>query len=239
MSELINNGAGFQQWLTPQPPTLQALFKLHRTELVTRARSRLSARAVPGADDEELAEAVARLVDQLAAALGRPASPSQSSPGATDDLTSSAAQQGSELLNKGFTLAQVVHYYGDINQAVTELAVELKLPVDPGELHTLNICLEEAMAEALSAYGQMQEQQHWDAEVQRLGGLAHELRNLLTSATLAYDVLKNGHVGIDGSAGMILGRSLKSLRGLIDRSLSEACIPPSSREPSSRLCRAH
>ncbi|HRI49632.1 MAG TPA: hypothetical protein PLW65_05575 [Pseudomonadota bacterium] len=238
MSELINNGAGFQQWLTPQPPTLQEFLKLHRTELVARVRSRLAARAVPGADDEELAQAVTRLVDQLAAALGRRARSSQPGPGATDDLASTAARQGSELLHKGFTLAQVVHYYGDLNQAVTELAVELKLPVDPGELHTLNICLEEAIAEAVSAYGQVQEQLHWDAEVQRLGGLAHELRNLLTSATLAYDVLKNGQVGIDGSAGMILGRSLKSLRGLIDRSLSEACVPPSSRE-SSRLCRAH
>ncbi len=239
MSELVNNGAEFQPWLTPQPNRLQDLLKIHRTELVTRARSKLAARAVPGADDEELAHAVARLVDQLTAALGRPALPSQSSPSSTDDLTTSAARQGSELLQKGFTLAQVVHYYGDIHQAVTELAVELKLPLDPCELHTLNVCLEEAMAQAVSAYGRMQEQLHWDAEVQRLGGLAHELRNLLTSATLAYDVLKNGQVGIDGSAGIILGRSLKSLRGLIDRSLSEACVPPSSREPSPRLCRAH
>jgi len=239
MSELVNNGAEFQPWLTPQPNRLQDLLKIHRTELVTRARSKLAARAVPGADDEELADAVARLVDQLTTALGRPALPSQSSPSSIDDLTTSAARQGSELLQKGFTLAQVVHYYGDIHQAVTELAVELKLPLDPCELHTLNVCLEEAMAQAVSAYGRMQEQLHWDAEVQRLGGLAHELRNLLTSATLAYDVLKNGQVGIDGSAGIILGRSLKSLRGLIDRSLSEACVPPSSREPSPRLCRAH
>ena len=239
MSELINNGAGFQPWLTPQPPTLQALLRIHRSELVTRARSKLVAHAMPGADNEELAQAVAQLVDQLAVELGRTARPSQATPGATDELTSSATRQGSELLQKGFSLAQVVHYYGDISQAVTELAVELKLPVDPCVLHTLNLCLEEVMAEAVSEYGRLQEQLHWDAEVQRLGGLAHELRNLLTSATLAYDVLRNGQVGIDGSAGMILGRSLKSLRGLIDRSLSEACVPPSSREPSPRLCRAH
>ena len=239
MSELINNGAGLKSWLTPQSPALQAILTIHCSELVTRAQGKLGARAVPGAADEELGQMMVQLVEQLAVALGRAARASQKTPGSTDELRSSATHQGGELLHKGFSLAQVVHYYGDISQAVTELAVELKLPVDPCELHTLNLCLEEAMAGAVSEYGRLQEQLHWDAEVQRLGGLAHELRNLLTSATLAYDVLKNGQVGIDGSAGTILGRSLKSLRGLIDRSLSEACVPPSSREPSPRLCRAH
>lgn len=238
MSELINNGAGFQGWLEPRLPRLHELMKVHRGELVTRARHKLMARAVPGANDEELGQAIERLVQQLSAALDRGSRASQSSSGATDDLAQGARQQGGELLHKGFSLAQVVHYYGDVSTAVAELAVELRPGVEAQELHALSVCAEEALAAAVSEYGRLQEQLHWDAEVQRLGGLAHELRNLLTSATLAYDVLKNGHVGIDGSAGMILGRSLKSLRGLIDRSLSEACVPPSSRE-SPRPCRAH
>ena len=238
MRELINNGAGFQGWLRPHLPRLHELMKAHCSELVARVQKKLAARAVPGVDDEELGQTIAHLVEQLAAALDRVTRPTQSSSSATDDLTQSATQQGCQLLHKGFSLAQVVHYFGDVSTAVAELAVELQPAVEPHELYALNMCAKEALAAAVREYGRLQEQLHWDAEVQRLGGLAHELRNLLTSATLAYDVLKNGHVGIDGSAGMILGRSLKSLRGLIDRSLSEACVPPSSRE-SSRLSRAH
>ncbi len=36
---------------------------------------------------------------------------------------------------------------------------------------------------------------------QRLGFLAHELRNLINTAILAFDVLKTGNVGVSGSTG--------------------------------------
>jgi signal transduction histidine kinase len=56
---------------------------------------------------------------------------------------------------------------------------------------------------------------------ERLGSFAHELRNLLNSATLALTVIKEGNVGLKGATGAVLDRSLVGLRKLIDLSLSD------------------
>lgn len=47
---------------------------------------------------------------------------------------------------------------------------------------------------------------------ERLGRLAHELRNQLSSAILAFDILKTGSVGVGGSTGGLLACSLAELR---------------------------
>ena len=54
-----------------------------------------------------------------------------------------------------------------------------------------------------------------------LGFLAHELRNLLNTAIVAFEVLKTGNVGVAGSTGAVLHRSLMGARALIGRSLAE------------------
>jgi signal transduction histidine kinase len=51
--------------------------------------------------------------------------------------------------------------------------------------------------------------------------MAHELRNLIQTALLAFDVLKSGRVGIAGSTGAALGRSLVGLSARIDATLAE------------------
>ena len=53
-----------------------------------------------------------------------------------------AVRHGNELLLKGFTVDQVVHDYGDLCQAVTELAIELDTPITNKEFHSLNRCLD-------------------------------------------------------------------------------------------------
>jgi signal transduction histidine kinase len=57
--------------------------------------------------------------------------------------------------------------------------------------------------------------------VERLGQAAHELRDLLNGALLAFHALKRGTAAINGSTGAVLGRSLTSLRDLVDRTLSD------------------
>ena len=130
-------------------------------------------------------------------------------------------RHGGELRRAGFTIAQVVHDYGDVCQAVTELAFELERPIAADEFRTLNRCLDNAIAQAVTEYARQRERSLADRGTERLGFFAHELRNLLTTAMLAFDVLKTGTVGVGGSTGGILGRSLVALRDLIDRSLAE------------------
>jgi signal transduction histidine kinase len=59
---------------------------------------------------------------------------------------------------------------------------------------------------------------------ERLGSLAHELRNHIHTATLAVMAIKAGNVGVTGATGALLDRSLIGMRNLIDRSLADVRI---------------
>jgi signal transduction histidine kinase len=58
-------------------------------------------------------------------------------------------------------------------------------------------------------------------EVESLGRLAHELRNKIQTVLLSYRALKSGKVGVDGSTGAVLGRSLVELSAIIDKAVAE------------------
>ena len=53
---------------------------------------------------------------------------------------------------------------------------------------------------------------------------AHETRDLLNTAILAYQTLERGTVAINGSTGAVLGRSLMGLRDLVDSTVSDIRI---------------
>ena len=59
---------------------------------------------------------------------------------------------------------------------------------------------------------------------ERLGFLAHELRNHIHTASLALLAIKSGKVGLDGATGGVLERSLIELRSLVDRSLADVRV---------------
>jgi signal transduction histidine kinase len=125
----------------------------------------------------------------------------------------------------GFTVDQVVHDYGDLCQAITDLAFERTMPFQVDEFRTLNRCLDDAIAAAVTGFNYQRDfgvaGQQADKLNERLGFFAHELRNLVNTATLAVTALKAGNVGLAGATGAVLDRSLVGLRTLIDRALAE------------------
>jgi signal transduction histidine kinase len=118
-------------------------------------------------------------------------------------------------------VSQVVHDYGDICQTITALAVEQRAPIAVEEFHTLNRCLDTAIAEAVTEHARLTADTRSAEETERLGHAAHELRDTLNTAILAFHALKRGAVAVNGSTGAILGQSLMTLREVIDRTLSE------------------
>lgn len=197
---------------------LYEFITLHREEIVARTRSRVQGRPWPSVSNHEIEHGVPLFLTQLAETLRLEATPT---PFSSDAISSSATRHGAELLASGFSITQVVHDYGDICQVVTELAAEQHAPVTIEEFHTLNRCLDMAIAEAVTEHARLTAHQQAEEEVERLGQLAHELRNLLDGAFLAFHVLKRGTVAINGSTGAVLGRSLTGLRNLVDQALSE------------------
>jgi len=150
------------------------------------------------------------------------------------EIGATAARHGRELLQHGCTVDQVVHDYGDLCQAITDLAYEQDAPFEVDEFRTLNRCLDNAIANSVTAFAHQRDLLLEDAGVhalnERLGFLAHELRNLIQNATLAVTAIKAGNVGLAGATGAVLDRSLIGLRNLVDRSLADvrvtAGMPP-------------
>jgi hypothetical protein len=145
--------------------------------------------------------------------------------GSLSEMGESAAAHGRELMEQGYTIEQVVHDYGDLCQAVTDLAFELGATIQIDEFRTLNRCLDNAIAGAVTEFNYQRDFALADLQAdvtnKRLGSFAHELRNQLNTAMLAMAALKAGQVGVAGATGGVLERSLVGMRNLIDRSLAE------------------
>jgi len=148
----------------------------------------------------------------------------------TSQIGSAGSEHGRELFRHGLSVEQVVHDYGDLCQAITGLALELNAPIETAEFKTLNRCLDNVIADAVTEYFFQRELINADREAQalnqRIGSLAHELRNHISSATLALRVIKSGQAGFGGAIGGVLDRSLIGLRSVIDRSLAEVRMTP-------------
>jgi signal transduction histidine kinase len=197
---------------------LYEFITVNRTEIITRCRAKVATRLMPLPSAAEINHGVPLLLEQLVAIL-------RSGDTSTPEIDQSAGQHGHDLLLRGFTVSQVVHDYGDVCQAVTDLAVETNAPISTDDFRTLNRCLDEAIASAVTRYERESQQSHsdnaTDLDSERMGFLVHELRNLVNTALVAFEVLKSGNVGVGGSTGRVLNRSLLGLRDLIARSLDE------------------
>ena len=200
---------------------LHEFVTLYRDEIIKRCRAKVAARSIPPPSEAEINHGVPMFLDQLVDAL-RAGGKSRAS---TADIDRSAGEHGHDLLLKGFTVSQVVHDYGDVCQTITELAVETNAPISAEDFRTLNRCLDEAIASAVTMYTRESHQAHFDESEERskerVGFLVHELRNLVNTALVAFEVLKTGNVGVTGSTGAVLSRSLTALRDLIARSIDD------------------
>ena len=207
---------------------LHEFIATHRAELVARTRGKVALRSAPKPTEQELVSGVPLFLDQLVDALRRALPPSAET---TQTIGQGAAFHGGVLRKGGFTVAQVVHDYGDICQAVTELAEELDAPITTDEFHTLNQCLDNAMAEAVTEYVRQRDLEAADREKERVGVFAHELRDRLTAASLAFTMIKNGSAPLNGAVAAIVTRNLHRLKGLIDQSLIEVRLEAGNVHP--------
>ena len=191
---------------------LHEFLTVYREAIIARTRAKLVARPWPSASTQELEHGVPLFLSQLSETLRREES---ATPFAPNAIGASAAQHGADLLALGFSVSEVVHEYGDVCQAVTELALEHQAPLTTEEFHTLNRCLDTAIAEAVTEHARMTAARTMTDETERLGQIIHEVRNKLQTAVLAYEIVKRGTVAINGSTGSLLGRSLTELRDLV------------------------
>ncbi|NVE00646.1 HAMP domain-containing sensor histidine kinase [Massilia sp. BJB1822] len=225
--------------------TLHEFLANNRSELIVRCRDKVAERK-HFATAEQLQNGVPMFLEQLISILRSEQAkyvndnidiPDSGDGGiAHREMSTSATLHGKDMLALGFTVDEVVHNYGDLCQAITDLAVERKAPFSVDEFRTLNRCLDYAIACAVTEFSSQHDfieaDRHHSEENKRMGFFVHELRNLLGTCKLAYSACKTGNLDLGGATGGILGRSLFSLEGLINSTISNVRddhVPPSQR----------
>lgn len=215
---------------------MHTFLRNHRPELIERCKAKVARRPARGATDEQLKNGIPIFLEQLERTLQAEEdgeaieSLKISGPPGGDATTQSevgvsAVAHGRRLLELGYSIDQVVHDYGDVCQAITDLAVERDAPFGVQEFRTLNRCLDNAIAEAVTAFSVQ-----WEASVaraqadlsnERMGSLAHELRNTLMTASLALAALEQSNLPVAGATGGVLKRSILEMKDLIAVAISE------------------
>jgi len=208
----------------------------NRDELIRRCKEKVARRPRRAATASQLRNGVPMFLDQLTKTLeadeaGEGAASERISGAAggvapvLSEMSVTAAAHGKELLELGYTVDQVVHDYGDLCQAVTDLAFERDAPFAVEEFRTLNRCLDNAIADAVSEFSfhrdaSLDEERSVEAN-ERIGLLVHELRNALQTSTLSVRALELGALSLSGATGVVLKRSLAAMGALIDQALGE------------------
>jgi len=209
---------------------LHEFLTAHRSELIAHCREKVARRygpeRVPQVVDHGVPLFLQQLVDTLKSEQATTAR-SESQPGPSpvpSEIGRAATIHGTELLRLGYTVDQVVHHYGDFCQAVTELAVKKTAPVTPDEFRTLNRCLDEAIADAVTAFTDEREnailQESTNLHL-RLGKLADDHKKLVEIAVQTLGGIQSGTVGVAGATGLALVSTLMQLRDLVEAALPE------------------
>lgn len=211
------------------PPMLHEFLTANFNMLVDSCHERVAKR-YPSPPPRVVDQGIPKFLTQLIGTLQkeqltsvRVTNEPQPSPASTP-IGRSATLQGVELLRLGHSVDQVVHYYGDVCQTVTDLAVGQRVPITTDEFRTLNRCLDEAIADAVTAFVEEQESavlDHASDLHRRLGALAEDQRRLIDLALQTFTAMQTGKVPLSGATGGAFVITLKELRELIERTLPE------------------
>lgn len=181
--------------------SLQEFIDTNHDTLLAMTRKKVAKRSKePRSDELETKHGVHVFLREMSEALTAeakrdPAQRAEADPPTSPDIAKTAALHGRDLLGLGFSIDEVVHDYGDVCQAVTELAVQLDAPVSVAEFHTLNRCLDNAIASAVTAWTASEEGRGTskDERLKRLVGGSIKLFELLRAGKVA-----PGGIGRDG-----------------------------------------
>jgi hypothetical protein len=179
----------------------------HYNELIARCTAKSAERVVSAAGPRATDYGVPLFLEQLLHEL-------TDGPSQAEAIAAGARAHGVDLLRRGFTVSQVVHDYGDVCQAITELAVERKVTIETDDFRILNRCLDDAIAGAVTAHSsQVALTRHGESPI---------LRAFLEAAITAFEALEIGGNGMSGSTGALLGRSLEGMRDYLGSTTSTA-----------------
>jgi len=192
------------------PITLDAFIETNRDELIGRCRANVMKR-FPAPSEIEVSLGIPLFLSQLVETI-------RLGPSQTGSINTTAIKHGHDLFIQGFSIGEVVHDYGDVCQVITGLALEQGAPISTDDFRTLNRCLDDAIAGAVTEYNREQ-------DVPRDGEL-HHVRHLTESTITAFEAVKSGRVGVGGSTGDLIHSNLMAIRAALAGHLGDEVPPP-------------
>jgi signal transduction histidine kinase len=175
-------------------PMLRELVTEHRAEVIASARAKLASGAFSHAASDALERDLKSFFTELAEIF----------------LDQKAADVSG--------IAQLVHRYGAACECLRDWIADRGSPIANEERHELDRCLSEAIAQAATEFLAAREELLAKGEVERFAALAHEQRNLISVALVAFQVLRRDRRRMEGKIGAALGRALIGLREITNRS---------------------
>jgi hypothetical protein len=191
----------------------------NRAEIISRCRAKVVTRKDPPPAHTRAAidRGVPVFLDQLLEEL-------RHGPSEALAIQKTATQHGHDLLVQGYTVSEVVHDYGDVCQAITELAVERQSEIRTADFRTLNRCLDDAIAGAVTEFGRERARPRVEEERDEVARRDMEARDLLRAigiAKAAFAAIRSGKVGAAGSTGTVLSMALDTVEDLARRLLTD------------------
>jgi signal transduction histidine kinase len=171
----------------------------------------------------ELVDHIPQFLDEITAALRADAG--LSSVGPSPEGSTMATGHGAQRLRLGFSLDSVVREYGALRDAIVGTVADDGGQLTLRELQVLFDCIVVGIAHAVSEYTLQR-----DAELLRQGNehfafIAHELRDPLSSATMAFQLLKSkGELPTESRSVRALERGLKRTSELVEQTLQIARV---------------
>jgi len=167
--------------------------------------------------EEHFPEEVRTVIDEIIRALGREKGLPESSP--LPGKSAAAAERGRRRKQLGSTIEKLSYDFGSISDAVGEIGRRAGVSFDASDYQVFNVSVDAAIAAAIEAYWNAAHGDANHAAAERLGFLAHELRNALSSAQMAFATLKRNQMGVNSRTGDVLERGLSRLESLNNQAL--------------------
>ncbi len=198
---------------------LHELLAEHKDEVLRRWKDQVAGTLAPESLPAfELIDHMPAFLAEIIAALRADAGLS-SADSVPEDGTS-AAGHGSHRLRLGFSLDSVVREYGALRTAILATAVEAGAEITFREFQVVVDSIITGIASAVSEYSTQRDADMLRQANEHFAFIAHELRNPLGSARLAFQLLKmQGQFPAEGHAVGALERGLSQTSDLIDQNL--------------------
>jgi signal transduction histidine kinase len=197
--------------------SLSAVLKERRSRLIAcwgeRITSAVAASLLPRA---ELLDHIPAFVDELIRALHPEAVP-------LPPMSANAEEHGEQRFGLGFDVAEVVREYGMLHESILQVADEATLVINPREHQVIVKWLNAGIADAVAQYVKQRDLELQRQSSEHLGFIAHELRNPLGSAKLAFHRLRRTELAESRTVEMV-ERGLRRMGEMIDGALSHASL---------------